>query len=167
MILVLFASTFLVVPGAFADEPPVKIEKPVDWTELLKPKTPDLQAFYKENTESRIEVYTKSLARVDQADKLFEAFSTKQESEKKFQRITSDNEKRFEMNDGKAYVGHYYEYKYDNDGVDVSVNVFALTINNKAIFVIAYYADANKDETLEAFNALIRNMTLNEAAGTN
>ena len=58
-------------------------------------------------------------------------------------------------------TGRLAEYEFSSAGLSISTAIFGFVVKDEkptAFLVVGYFAKANRNEGMEAFNALLRNM---------
>ncbi|MBQ4360112.1 MAG: hypothetical protein II767_07640 [Proteobacteria bacterium] len=144
---------------AFTDPVSLKINTPPKWeTVEADVNASRTKVFVDPSTESRIEVFSKELAKDSQADLFFKAIDA-QLQQSNFKTDGELQNKNITLSNGKKRSGKEGLYKYDLSEVPVNVQTFAFNEDTTAYIVVCYYSPTHKDATLKVFEDLLKNMT--------
>ena len=161
--LVLFALTGMVFTASaqVPNSSPVVIQPPEHWVnETSDVNNYRIAVFVDTDNENRIEIFKRTLVRDSYGEQLFEAFY-EQLKNSNFTVVTPAKEHKFDLANGSTRTGRLAEYEFSSAGLSISTAIFGFVVKDEkptAFLVVGYFAKANRNEGMEAFNALLRNM---------
>ncbi|MBR4984243.1 MAG: hypothetical protein IKY83_00695 [Proteobacteria bacterium] len=150
---------FLLPLSAFADPVQVNLVAPDKWESVTPEQNDSRIAVFVENaTENRIEVMQKELAKESFANTFFEAID-EELRQNSFKVEQPFKKKEIQLSNGKKRTGMAASYKYDLTEVPINVQTFSFSEDSTTYIVICYFAQANKESAMKAFNDFLKKMT--------
>lgn len=139
---------------------PLVIDVPESWTQNTKDvNTHRVAVFVDPNTENRIEVYSRNATRSAHANVLFDAFHDHLLNNE-MTSVEKPADYTVECLDGSILKGKRGEYNYESSDIPVSVVTYSfVTHNDTAFIVVGYFVRANRDEGIQAFDAMLKKIT--------
>lgn len=134
----------------------VQITAPANWETKQDEMNSERCAVYVDpKSEHRIEVMVRRNTRTKHAEALFMAFNEKLRENLD---VHSNIAKTYDLTGGVTRKGQYVEYKTRESNVPLSVVTFAFTTEETAYIIVGYFANAKREEGINAFDSFIRSM---------
>ena len=128
----------------------VTIVPPAQW-EVTQGNDKAVANFKHKGSQSQIEVVGTKLMTADVADVFFNTFH-KTLKESNFEQLTQEEATLGDLK------GTRTNYKFTHSGVTLEVVIFQFLKNNTAWLVVGYMQDAEKDQYIDDFQNVVKNM---------